>query len=145
MEEVQQPCEDSVYSPLTLPCICHGDWLITLLFPLLFRKRKGGAHDCEGDTNSLPGTVAAVNRSTWQFSHVKKGQLLNEHSLGRFLMSLLIGLLIRSFVQSPLILELCLTSNVKSQTVPSYDRHHFGFWYSVAHPAVICVRCFAPF
>ena len=106
MEEVQQPCEDSVYSPLTLPCICHGDWLITLLFPLLFRKRKGGAHDCEGDTNSLPGTVAAVNRSTWQFSHVKKGQLLNEHSLGRFLMSLLIGLLIRSFFHSPLILEL---------------------------------------
>ncbi|XP_006178942.1 adenosine deaminase-like protein isoform X1 [Camelus ferus] len=35
-------------------------------------------------------------------------------------------------------LELCLTSNVKSQTVPSYGRHHFGFWYSVAHPAVIC-------
>ncbi|XP_070334086.1 N6-Methyl-AMP deaminase isoform X2 [Odocoileus virginianus] len=35
-------------------------------------------------------------------------------------------------------LELCLTSNVKSQTVPSYDQHHFGFWYSIAHPAVIC-------
>ncbi|XP_032153604.1 adenosine deaminase-like protein isoform X4 [Sapajus apella] len=37
-------------------------------------------------------------------------------------------------------LELCLTSNVKSQTVPSYDQHHFGFWYSIAHPSVICVR-----
>ncbi|PNJ15966.1 ADAL isoform 3, partial [Pongo abelii] len=37
-------------------------------------------------------------------------------------------------------LELCLTSNVKSRTVPSYDQHHFGFWYSVAHPSVICVR-----
>uniref|UniRef100_A0A8C3VNL6 N6-Methyl-AMP deaminase n=1 Tax=Catagonus wagneri TaxID=51154 RepID=A0A8C3VNL6_9CETA len=35
-------------------------------------------------------------------------------------------------------LELCLTSNVKSQTVPSYDQHHFGFWYSLVHPAVIC-------
>nr|XP_012297788.1 adenosine deaminase-like protein isoform X4 [Aotus nancymaae] len=35
-------------------------------------------------------------------------------------------------------LELCLTSNVKSQTVPSYDQHHFGFWYSMAHPSVIC-------
>ncbi|KAM5235837.1 N6-Methyl-AMP deaminase [Ctenodactylus gundi] len=35
-------------------------------------------------------------------------------------------------------LELCLTSNIKSQTVPSYDRHHFGFWYSIAHPSVIC-------
>ncbi|TEA28793.1 hypothetical protein DBR06_SOUSAS24510052 [Sousa chinensis] len=35
-------------------------------------------------------------------------------------------------------LELCLTSNVKSQTVPSYKQHHFGFWYSMLHPAVIC-------
>ncbi|XP_007467616.1 PREDICTED: adenosine deaminase-like protein [Lipotes vexillifer] len=35
-------------------------------------------------------------------------------------------------------LELCLTSNVKSQTVPSYNQHHFGFWYSILHPAVIC-------
>ncbi|KAL0603135.1 Adenosine deaminase-like protein [Plecturocebus cupreus] len=35
-------------------------------------------------------------------------------------------------------LELCLTSNVKSQTVPSYDQHHFGFWYSIGHPSVIC-------
>ncbi|XP_006883271.1 PREDICTED: adenosine deaminase-like protein [Elephantulus edwardii] len=35
-------------------------------------------------------------------------------------------------------LELCLTSNVKSQTVPSYEQHHFGFWYSIAHPSVIC-------
>ncbi|XP_076983795.1 N6-Methyl-AMP deaminase isoform X2 [Tamandua tetradactyla] len=35
-------------------------------------------------------------------------------------------------------LELCLTSNVKSQTVPSYDQHHFGFWHSIAHPSVIC-------
>ncbi|XP_054944255.1 N6-Methyl-AMP deaminase [Physeter macrocephalus] len=35
-------------------------------------------------------------------------------------------------------LELCLTSNVKSQTVPSYNQHHFGFWYSIVHPAVIC-------
>uniref|UniRef100_A0ABK0M726 Adenosine deaminase-like n=1 Tax=Rattus norvegicus TaxID=10116 RepID=A0ABK0M726_RAT len=37
-----------------------------------------------------------------------------------------------------ILLELCLTSNIKSQTVPSYDQHHFGFWYSVAHPSVIC-------
>ncbi|KAM9645087.1 N6-Methyl-AMP deaminase isoform 3-T3 [Trichechus inunguis] len=35
-------------------------------------------------------------------------------------------------------LELCLTSNIKSQMVPSYDQHHFGFWYSIAHPSVIC-------
>lgn len=35
-------------------------------------------------------------------------------------------------------LELCLTSNIKSRTVPSYDQHHFGFWYSIAHPSVIC-------
>lgn len=35
-------------------------------------------------------------------------------------------------------LELCLTSNIKCQTVPSYDQHHFGFWYSIGHPSVIC-------
>ncbi|XP_007533548.2 adenosine deaminase-like protein [Erinaceus europaeus] len=35
-------------------------------------------------------------------------------------------------------LELCLSSNIKSQTVPSYDQHHFGFWYSIRHPSVIC-------
>nr|XP_042131981.1 adenosine deaminase-like protein isoform X4 [Peromyscus maniculatus bairdii] len=34
--------------------------------------------------------------------------------------------------------KLCLTSNIKSQTVASYDQHHFGFWYSIAHPSVIC-------
>ncbi|XP_038597357.1 adenosine deaminase-like protein isoform X2 [Tachyglossus aculeatus] len=35
-------------------------------------------------------------------------------------------------------IEFCLTSNIKSQTVPSYDQHHFGFWYSMGHPSVIC-------
>ncbi|MEE6502897.1 hypothetical protein FKM82_004671 [Ascaphus truei] len=35
-------------------------------------------------------------------------------------------------------LELCLTSNIKGQTVPSYDQHHFGFWYNLGHPSVLC-------
>ncbi|XP_028814948.1 N6-Methyl-AMP deaminase [Denticeps clupeoides] len=35
-------------------------------------------------------------------------------------------------------LELCLTSNVKGQTVPSYDKHHFLYWYQLGHPCVIC-------
>ncbi|KAJ7311262.1 hypothetical protein JRQ81_006876 [Phrynocephalus forsythii] len=35
-------------------------------------------------------------------------------------------------------LELCLTSNLKGQTVPSPDRHHFGFWHRLGHPVVIC-------
>lgn len=37
------------------------------------------------------------------------------------------------------ITELCLTSNVKCHTVPSYDQHQFGFWINRAHPIVICV------
>uniref|UniRef100_A0A4X2L781 Adenosine deaminase domain-containing protein n=1 Tax=Vombatus ursinus TaxID=29139 RepID=A0A4X2L781_VOMUR len=37
-------------------------------------------------------------------------------------------------------LELCLTSNIKSQTVLLYDQHHFGFWYGIAHPSVICTE-----
>ncbi|XP_075064189.1 N6-Methyl-AMP deaminase [Mixophyes fleayi] len=35
-------------------------------------------------------------------------------------------------------MELCLTSNVKGQTVASYDKHHFGFWYNLGHPSVLC-------
>ncbi|XP_078541059.1 N6-Methyl-AMP deaminase [Lissotriton helveticus] len=35
-------------------------------------------------------------------------------------------------------LELCLTSNVKGKTVPSYDKHHFGYWYKMGHPLVLC-------
>ncbi|XP_063053148.1 adenosine deaminase-like protein [Engraulis encrasicolus] len=35
-------------------------------------------------------------------------------------------------------LELCLTSNVKGQTVPSYDKHHFQHWYKLGHPCIIC-------
>ncbi|XP_026990933.1 adenosine deaminase-like protein [Tachysurus fulvidraco] len=35
-------------------------------------------------------------------------------------------------------LELCLTSNVKGQTVPSYEKHHFQYWYERQHPCVLC-------
>lgn len=35
-------------------------------------------------------------------------------------------------------LELCLTSNVKAQTVKDYDAHHFKRWYEMKHPCVIC-------
>uniref|UniRef100_A0A8D0H1H6 N6-Methyl-AMP deaminase n=1 Tax=Sphenodon punctatus TaxID=8508 RepID=A0A8D0H1H6_SPHPU len=37
-------------------------------------------------------------------------------------------------------IELCITSNIKSETVPSCDKHHFGFWYSIGQPIVLCVR-----
>uniref|UniRef100_A0AAY5K6P3 Adenosine deaminase domain-containing protein n=1 Tax=Esox lucius TaxID=8010 RepID=A0AAY5K6P3_ESOLU len=35
-------------------------------------------------------------------------------------------------------LELCLTSNVKGQTVSSYSNHHLLYWYQKGHPIVIC-------
>ncbi|XP_008410173.1 N6-Methyl-AMP deaminase [Poecilia reticulata] len=35
-------------------------------------------------------------------------------------------------------LEICLTSNVKGQTVQSYSQHHFRYWYQLGHPCVIC-------
>ena len=42
------------------------------------------------------------------------------------------------FLISPLV-ELCLTSNIKGQTVPFYSKHHFKYWYQLGHPSVICV------
>eukprot|EP00062_Callorhinchus_milii_P010919 gi/632956324/ref/XP_007893901.1/ PREDICTED: adenosine deaminase-like protein isoform X1 [Callorhinchus milii] len=35
-------------------------------------------------------------------------------------------------------LELCFSSNVKSQTISSYDQHHFHYWYNLGHPCVVC-------
>ncbi|XP_043934589.1 adenosine deaminase-like protein isoform X2 [Protopterus annectens] len=35
-------------------------------------------------------------------------------------------------------LELCMTSNVKGQTVPAFENHHFGYWSRLGHPLVIC-------
>ncbi|KAM8972243.1 N6-Methyl-AMP deaminase [Pelodytes ibericus] len=40
--------------------------------------------------------------------------------------------------QKQIPLELCMTSNIKGQTVPSFDKHHFGFWYNLDHPSVLC-------
>lgn len=35
-------------------------------------------------------------------------------------------------------IEVCLTSNVKGQTVPNYENHHLAVWYRKGHPVVIC-------
>ena len=35
--------------------------------------------------------------------------------------------------------EVCMTSNLKVQTVQSYDVHHLKFWYLRNHPIIICV------
>ncbi|XP_074737028.1 N6-Methyl-AMP deaminase isoform X2 [Strix uralensis] len=40
--------------------------------------------------------------------------------------------------QNHIPIELCMTSNIKTQTVPSCDKHHFGYWYNMGHPAVLC-------
>uniref|UniRef100_A0A8C3XP49 Adenosine deaminase like n=1 Tax=Chelydra serpentina TaxID=8475 RepID=A0A8C3XP49_CHESE len=40
--------------------------------------------------------------------------------------------------QNHIPIELCMTSNFKSQTVPSCDKHHFGYWYNMDHPTVLC-------
>ncbi|XP_028562480.2 N6-Methyl-AMP deaminase isoform X1 [Podarcis muralis] len=52
--------------------------------------------------------------------------------------SLASGDLVQLVRQNHTPLELCLTSNLKSQTVLSSDQHHFGFWYNLGHPIVLC-------
>ncbi|XP_019896123.2 adenosine deaminase-like protein isoform X3 [Esox lucius] len=43
------------------------------------------------------------------------------------------------------VLKLCLTSNVKGQTVSSYSNHHLLYWYQKGHPIVILVHlCSVP-
>ncbi|XP_074651028.1 N6-Methyl-AMP deaminase-like [Tubulanus polymorphus] len=46
--------------------------------------------------------------------------------------------ILKTVVDKSIPLELCLTSNVKGQTVKSFDIHHFKFWYERNHPCVIC-------
>ncbi|KAK7877526.1 hypothetical protein WMY93_031772 [Mugilogobius chulae] len=46
--------------------------------------------------------------------------------------------LVDKVVQKRIPLELCLTSNVKGQTVQCYSEHHFKYWYQMGHPVVIC-------
>ena len=35
-------------------------------------------------------------------------------------------------------IEVCLTSNVKGQTVSNYENHHLPLWHKRGHPIVIC-------
>ncbi|CAL8261188.1 unnamed protein product [Merluccius merluccius] len=46
--------------------------------------------------------------------------------------------LVDKVVENKIPMELCLTSNVKGETVPCYSKHHFQFWYQMGHPSVIC-------
>ncbi|KAK5902043.1 hypothetical protein CesoFtcFv8_007340 [Champsocephalus esox] len=46
--------------------------------------------------------------------------------------------LVDKVVKHNIPLELCLTSNVKGQTVARYSDHHFKHWYQMGHPSVIC-------
>ena len=40
--------------------------------------------------------------------------------------------------ESRIPIEVCLTSNVKGQTVPNFENHHMGVWHKMGHPVVIC-------
>eukprot|EP00736_Rhodelphis_marinus_P003366 Rmarinus@m.7051 len=41
-------------------------------------------------------------------------------------------------LESQIPIEICLTSNVLSNSVPSYDGHHFRSLYEEGHPLVLC-------
>jgi adenosine deaminase len=46
--------------------------------------------------------------------------------------------LVASLQSKKIPLEVCLTSNVKCQTVESYEMHHFKEWYQMGHPIALC-------
>ncbi|KAL4658771.1 adenosine deaminase-like protein isoform X1 [Arapaima gigas] len=46
--------------------------------------------------------------------------------------------LVHKVRQQNIPLELCLTSNIMSKTVESYEKHHFLYWYQLGHPCVLC-------
>ncbi|XP_015594706.1 adenosine deaminase-like protein isoform X2 [Cephus cinctus] len=50
--------------------------------------------------------------------------------------------LFQRLIQSNIPIELCLTSNIKCGTVPSYDLHQFKYLYEAGHP--ICIAPFTP-
>ena len=35
--------------------------------------------------------------------------------------------------------EMCLSSNLKSETVSSIEKHHLTFWQGRDHPFILCV------
>ncbi|KAE9591448.1 hypothetical protein Lal_00039040 [Lupinus albus] len=44
----------------------------------------------------------------------------------------------RKLKSSNIPVEICLTSNIRTLSVPSVDAHHFVDWYSAKHPLVLC-------
>ncbi|KAF4526768.1 hypothetical protein B566_EDAN012306 [Ephemera danica] len=43
-----------------------------------------------------------------------------------------------ALLKSNIPLELCLTSNIKCKTVPSYDMHHFKYLFEANYPIALC-------
>lgn len=89
--------------------------------------------------------MAAICISSFQFRNLK--MIMKEPKCEDkpfYVYFIKIESLLWIYIIAVVIVEFCLTSNVKSGTVSEYGRHQFEYWYQRNHPCILCVSILKP-